>query len=137
MKKWMIGLSLFLVMVACYPLASQAGAPDLVGTWVGTVKSVGPDGTVGSFQITDLQINATSDPTLFYGTLTGPEADPNFITIMMDAGAKMHFTISVWDSELGEQVTRTTGRGTANAKKIVGSWSDDRGQSGNFVLNKK
>lgn len=135
MKKSLAGLGVVLLVVAAFALAAAAAAPNLAGNWQINGKAVLADGTLQTIHITDLIITPTSDPTLFSGTLTSPDGGgTNFMTIMMDAGANMHFTTSNFDGS--EYVTRTIGRGTASTNKIVGSWSDDRGKTGNFIFTR-
>jgi hypothetical protein len=145
MKKSLFCLGLMLLLVAAFAVGAEAAPPKLEGDWFINGKSVKPNnqpgGTTQVFPAnTLLTIYPTDDPTLFYGTLTGPEGDPNYMTIMMDNGANMHFTVSnnMGPSGLapGEYWTHTTGRGTANTKKITGFWTDDRGNTGNFIMTR-
>ena len=137
MRKYLVGLWLLILVVTAFAVSPAAAAPQLAGTWEITGKFVQHDGTIGNLSGMTLVLNATADPTLFYGTLNGPEGDDNFMTIMMDSGANMHFTVSRHPTDGGPLYTCTTGRGTASAKKIVGSWSDDVGITGNFIMIKQ
>ena len=140
MRKYLVGLWLLILLVTAFTVSPAAAAPQLAGTWTITGKFVKHDGTIGNLPAMPLTLNATTDPTLFYGAFIGPEEDQNFMTIMMDSGANMHFTVSRFPdgaSGGGPLYTCTTGRGTASAKKIVGSWSDDVGITGNFIMIKQ
>jgi hypothetical protein len=132
--RW-LAASLIVLMLA----APAAAAPKLAGEWLINGNRVNFDGTFGVLPTMDMVLNATTDPTLFYGTFTGPEGDTNYITLMMDAGANMHFTISVFgqNDTLGHPHTCTTGRGTASTRIINGSWSDDIGTTGTFKMTRK
>jgi hypothetical protein len=143
MKNWLACLGVVLLMVAVGAVAAVAAAPKLAGTWYINGKFIEP-GQTAALNLPTMTVNlaaADNDPTLFYGAFTGPEGDPNFMTIMMDAGANMHFTVSNHVNPQGEPVegwyTRTTGRGTASASKITGWWSDDRGKTGNFIFTRQ
>jgi hypothetical protein len=144
MKKSLAVLGLTLLIVAAFAVAAAAAPPKLEGTWYVNGKRVMPydqaGGTAQPFLTNiPLTIYPTDDPTLFYGTLSGPEGDPNFMTIMMDSGANMHFTVSNTVAPYGAPAgywTHTTGRGTASTKKITGLWSDDRGNTGNFIMTR-
>jgi hypothetical protein len=144
MKKSLAVLGLALLIVAACAVASAAAVPKLEGTWYINGKRVAPHNQAGGtadpfLKNLPLTIYPTDDPTLFYGTLTGPEDDPNYMTIMIDSGANMHFTVSNTVVPSGSPPgywTHTTGRGTASAKKITGLWSDDRGNTGNFIMTR-
>jgi hypothetical protein len=143
MRKFFVGLTLTLLVVMAFAMAAAA-APKLAGEWYINGKWVVPgDQPGGTAQLfpsnTLLTIYPTDDLTLFYGTLKGPEEDPNFMTIMMDSGANMHFTVSNNIGPSGSPPgywTHTTGRGTASTSKIKGFWSDDRGNTGNFIMTR-
>lgn len=141
MKKSVACLGLVLLLVAAFAVAPAAAAPKLAGNWVINGKALFADGTVNPIQFTDLQIVTTSDPTLFYGTFTGPEGNPSFMTIMMDAGANMHFTVSDHvfggQTNLNEFYTKVIGRGTASTNTIKGTWSDDTGKTGIFIMTRQ
>lgn len=143
MKKSLVCLGLVLLLVAAFAVAASAAAPKLAGNWYINGKRVVPSDQPGGFAQPlppnmPLTIYTTDDPTLFYGTLVGPEGDQNFMTIMMDAGANMHFTVSRYapNQTSGPLHTCTTGRGTASTTKINGLWSDDVGITGNFIMTR-
>jgi hypothetical protein len=138
MKKSLTYLAVVLVMVVAFSVTPVAAAPKLAGTWGLTSVCIEPDGTINNNTM-DMTISATAIPTLFYGTITGGDPDLQLITIMMDAGANMHFAVSWTDSEGGETEprTHTFGRGTASTSKIVGSWSNDLGFTGSYTATRK
>jgi len=133
MKKSFAGL--LLLLATLFMVCPAAATPNLAGNWNLTITYVEPDGTVHSNEAMAMTLNATANPTLFYGTMTGGDPALQYITIMMDAGANMHFAISWTDANAGESAphTRTYGRGTASTKKVVGSWNNDLGYSGVFT----
>jgi len=132
--RWLAASLLVLILVA-----PAAAAPKLAGDWVITGNRVNFDGSVGSLPTMNLTLIATINPTLFHGTFVGPENDTNYMTIMMDAGANMHFTVSLFgpNDVNGKPHTCTIGRGTASTTKIVGTWSDDVGTTGTFTMTRK
>jgi hypothetical protein len=129
-----VGIMLFLVTV--FAITPAAAAPKIAGEWALAITHIEPDGTIGNNAM-EMTLYATANPTLFYGVLHLGDPDPQYITIMMDSGANMHFAISFMGPGEIEIRTHTSGRGTASTSKIVGSWSDDIGLSGNFTATRK
>jgi len=125
-----------IVLLTAFAVCPAAAAPKLAGDWVITSNSISPDGTLTTNVTLDMVLYATANPTLFYGTMTGGDPPLLYITLMMDSGSNMHFTISFVDGA-NELRTHTYGRGTASTSKIVGSWSNDLGDTGSFTAVKK
>jgi hypothetical protein len=137
MKKTFVCMGIVLLMVAVFATAPVAAAPKLAGDWGLAITHIEPDGTIKNNTM-DMTVYATANPTLFYGTLHGGDPDPQYITIMMDSGANMHFAVSFMYPGVDTEIrTHTFGRGTASTSKIVGSWSDDVGFTGSFTATRK
>jgi hypothetical protein len=136
MKKYFACLGLVFLVVTAFAIAPAGAVPKLAGNWVITGKDVMPNqptNPLGNINMT-MTITATTDPTLFYGIMHGGNPDPQYITIMMDAGANMHFAISWPDEQLPNNIhAHAWGQGTASGSKVVGSFVDDLGNCGKIT----
>lgn len=138
MRKYIACLFSVFLVVTAFAIAPAAAAPKLAGNWVLAITYIEPVDGVIQNKTMGMTLNATANPLLFYGTMTGGAPDPQYITIMMDAGANMHFTISFPDVLPPFTIHgHAYGRGTASTSKIVGSWGDDLGYTGVFTATRQ
>jgi hypothetical protein len=153
MKKSFAGFWI-LLLVAVFAVGPAVAAPKLTGNWhvvgvqiapVAYTPNEGPppgsDPAIEHAIDTDMTLNQDpNNPALYYGTI-GPHA----ITVMMEAGANCRFTISApngpdyfnyYQTDTGF-VTITYGNATASPKKIVGSFSNEKGETGGFTATRE
>lgn len=124
---------LLVVLVLSIPGVCSAES-DLAGSWNLNITYIGPDpsGTINTpHETTTMELNVSdTNPDFYSGTLTYSDGRVERITVVQD-GHDIRFTISRPDPNSGGELKATTwGTGTANKKKIDGSWGNDLGYTG-------
>jgi hypothetical protein len=111
-----------LLLFALSPALAMA-APDINGTWAGTMK--GPDGN-GDFQ---LSFTFKQDGDKFSGSVQGPEGEPIPFTDGKIDGNKITFTVSFNGMTISHE-------GTVDGDQIKMTSKSDAGFGGDITLKR-
>ena len=137
MKKTLVSVFVFVLMLALGLMTAEAGIPNMIGTWNGTGRGVDPAGVY--YDATMTMVITGQDGRLYYGTITvvisGGDTKVLPLTGVIEVNKDVYISLGIDPDSSLPSATFMAGKLTA--RTIKGHWQNlGNGETGSCVLVK-